>query len=233
LSEGDELDEPIIVETQTEPERVPMDNSKLRLWAGITEAANVKKFNVMHDGKTTEVTAEDKSDAMKKYVSKHGVPLSKWKDVKVEECGVAESSTTVSLSKENDSEVLTDDSTIVPDASDTKIVESEIKPAEVAKVDDNVKPTLEKGKMVKVPADVTAAIKTRVSELKASIEEFDKKGYNDGSVKQNGIDALEKVLDDLKQEDGLLRASMYFATLMSPIQDLFPPKVVKFIHSKN
>lgn len=84
---------------------------------------------------------------------------------------------------------------------------------------------------VKVPSDIAKAITSRISELKAAIEEFDNKGYNDDSVKQNAIDALEQIASDLKQEDGKAKATVFIGTLMSPIIDLLPPKLVKFLHS--
>lgn len=84
-----------------------------------------------------------------------------------------------------------------------------------------------KGTTVKVPADVSSAITKRISELKAAIAEFD-----DGGVKPNAIEALEQIAADLKLEDGHAKAALFYGTLMSPITDLFPPKLVKFIHSK-
>jgi hypothetical protein len=84
----------------------------------------------------------------------------------------------------------------------------------------------------KVPADVTAAINSRIAELKQSIAQYNEKGYDDGGVKVNAIEALEQIAADLKLEDGLTIANIFYGTLMSPITDLLPPKVVKFLHSK-
>jgi hypothetical protein len=89
-----------------------------------------------------------------------------------------------------------------------------------------------KGKKVRVPADVTTAINQRISELKASIAQYNEKGYNDAGAKENAIEALEQIAANLKLEDGLMIANVFYGTLMSPITDLFPPKVVKFLHSK-
>lgn len=86
-------------------------------------------------------------------------------------------------------------------------------------------------KKLRVPADVSAAITTRISELKAAIEQFDEKGYNDQSVKVNAIEALEKIADNFKKEDGLLKANVFYNTLMSPIQDLLPNQLIKFLHT--
>lgn len=107
--------------------------------------------------------------------------------------------------------------------------------AEAVKVEDKA-PELDakaenKTSGVKVPADVTAAINSRIAELKQSIKQYNDKGYNDGGVKPNAIEALEKIAADLKLEDGLTVANVFYGTLMSPITDLFPPKVVKFLHT--
>ena len=82
------------------------------------------------------------------------------------------------------------------------------------------------GKTSKVPSDVSSALNKRVSELKQSLAR-----YGDKGAKQNAVDALEKIADLLKLEDGLTDAAVFYGTLMSPITDLFPPKVVKFIHA--
>ena len=84
------------------------------------------------------------------------------------------------------------------------------------------------GKVVKVPADVTKAIEQRVKELKAALDQFKEKQ----GVKPNAIEALEKIARELKHEGGLEAANLFYGTLMSPITDLFPPKLVKFLHSK-
>lgn len=82
------------------------------------------------------------------------------------------------------------------------------------------------GKTSKVPSDVSSALNKRVSELKQSLSR-----YGDKGAKQNAVDALEKIADLLKLEDGLTDAAVFYGTLMSPITDLFPPNVVKFIHA--
>lgn len=112
-------------------------------------------------------------------------------------------------------------------------VEDEIVNEEV-KTEDDASPALEPEKAVatvKIPADVSKAIAARISELKRSMAQFNDKGYDDGGVKQNAIEALEQVVSDLATEDGLTKANIFFGTLMSPIQDMFPPKVVKFLHT--
>ena len=82
------------------------------------------------------------------------------------------------------------------------------------------------GKTSKVPSDVSSALNKRVSELKQSLSR-----YGDKGAKQNAVDALEKIADLLKLEDGLADAALFYGTLMSPITDLFPPTVVKFLHT--
>jgi hypothetical protein len=86
-------------------------------------------------------------------------------------------------------------------------------------------------KKVKVPADVTTAINTRISELKQSIAQDDDKGYNDGGVRSYAIDALEQIAANLKLDDGLTVANIFYGTLNSPVTSLLPPKVVKFLHA--
>ncbi len=84
---------------------------------------------------------------------------------------------------------------------------------------------------VKVPSDVTSAAKQRIAELKKAIIDFDEKGVNDGGIKQNAIDALEQILSDFGKPDGHHVAALFYGSLMSPIQDLLPPKLIKFIHA--
>jgi hypothetical protein len=83
----------------------------------------------------------------------------------------------------------------------------------------------------KVPKEVIGAIKKRVAEIKKSIERYDDKGYNDLSVKENAVDALEQISDNLARGDheGFMEAQMFFLTLMSPIWDLFPAQVVNYL----
>lgn len=130
-----------------------------------------------------------------------------------------------------ETETVVEEATIVvEEATETTIVAEE---AEVKTVED-ASPALEEEKpaaKVKVPKDISAAIASRIAELKASIAEFNEKGYNDGGVKVNAIEALEQIAADLARPDGLLTANVYYGTLMSPIQNLLPPKVIKFIHT--
>lgn len=104
-----------------------------------------------------------------------------------------------------------------------------VEPKEEATVEE---PKAEKVVKLRVPADVLAVTNQRISELKKAIEEFDEKGVNDVSVKQNAIDALEQILADFKKPDAKVIVALFYGSLMSPITTLFPPKLVKFIHAK-
>lgn len=86
-------------------------------------------------------------------------------------------------------------------------------------------------KSLEVPSEVTSQIDQRISELKSAQAEFDNKGYNDTSVKQNAIDFLEKVKEHLGKGDveGFQQAQILFQTLMSPITDLLPAGLVLFL----
>lgn len=84
---------------------------------------------------------------------------------------------------------------------------------------------------IRIPADVKTAVNTRIAELKKSIEFYDEKGYNDQSQKQKAIECLQQIMDDLTPAnvEALKKAQIYFGTLMSPITDLFPSKLVNFL----
>jgi hypothetical protein len=86
-------------------------------------------------------------------------------------------------------------------------------------------------KSMEIPSEVASQIDQRISELKAAQAEFDNKGYNDDSVKQNAIDFLEKVKEHLGKGDieGFQQAQILFQTLMSPITDLLPAGLVLFL----
>lgn len=97
----------------------------------------------------------------------------------------------------------------------------------------------EQAEKVKVPTEVFSQIDKRLKELKASIEEYDEKGYNDtgaiySGVKDVAVDALEKMKDHLSKGDSesYKEAQVYYSTLMSPIQDLLPSFLVRFLHDK-
>lgn len=87
------------------------------------------------------------------------------------------------------------------------------------------------GIKMKTPKDVIEAIDARLAEIRDSIDRYDRKGYNEKSVKANAVEALEQIKRNLSQNDqeGFMEAQVYFGTLMSPIWDLFPAKVVNYL----
>lgn len=89
---------------------------------------------------------------------------------------------------------------------------------------------MQKSKM-RVPSKVLSQLDQRINELKSAIAEYDDKGYNDGSVKQNAVDVLEKMKEHLKQGnlEGLKQATIYYGTLMSPITDLLPASLPVYL----
>lgn len=98
-------------------------------------------------------------------------------------------------------------------------------------VNDRMGVTDERSQTVKIPADVKSSITKRIAELRKSIEMYDNKGYNDNSEKEKVIECLEKILENLETNDleGLKKAQIYFETLMTPITDLFPAKLVTWL----
>jgi ribosomal protein S27E len=86
---------------------------------------------------------------------------------------------------------------------------------------------------VKVPSDVMKHINKRIQELKASIETYDEKGYDDKSVKSRAIECLEKIKKHLEAgtQEQYKQAQVYYGTLMSPIFDMFPTQLINFLHS--
>lgn len=83
----------------------------------------------------------------------------------------------------------------------------------------------------KTPADVIKSVTQRKRELQKSIEQYDTKGFNQDSQKEKAIECLDKIIDNLasNSQDGFKQAQIYFATLMTPITDLFPSKLVLFL----
>lgn len=82
-----------------------------------------------------------------------------------------------------------------------------------------------------VPKEVMQAIDKRIAEVKASIERYDGKGYNEKSVKVNVVDALQQIRKNLARGDheGFMEAQIFFGTLMSPIWDMIPAQVVNYL----
>jgi hypothetical protein len=87
------------------------------------------------------------------------------------------------------------------------------------------------GTSVKTPREVIEAIDKRIKEVQESIDRYDRKGYNEKSIKVNVIEALEQIKKNLQQGDleGIKEAQIYFGTLMSPIWDFFPAQLVNYI----
>ena len=135
--------------------------------------------------------------------------------------GLAEKNTDVETPVE-DVTVTDTDTTIVTEDADVGDVNADAPAFEPEKEDTGVK----------VPADVMKALKTRISELEDAVEEFDDKGYDDASVKHEAIAALKQIESDLKQNDGLTKANIFYNSLISVTQNLLPPKLIKFLHSK-
>jgi hypothetical protein len=105
------------------------------------------------------------------------------------------------------------------------------KDAGVHDKDDNSGIKQQREEKVKVPASVKSNVDRRIKELNDSIKKYDNKGYDDKSVKQQAIDCLNKIMDNLKSGDteGLNAARNYYGTLMSPLTDLFPSQLINFL----
>lgn len=107
------------------------------------------------------------------------------------------------------------------------------RPDDSKELENDAESTIEQAKedKVEIPSKVISQIDTRVKELKAAQADFDEKGYNDGSVKQNAIDFLEKVKAHLGKGDmaGFQQSQILFQTLMSPIQHMLPSALVNFL----
>ena len=90
---------------------------------------------------------------------------------------------------------------------------------------------VEEATKVKIPADVMKHVNKRLKELKAAIEDFDNKGYNDKSVKSRAVECLEKIKAHLEAgtQEQFKQAQVYYGTLMSPIFDMFPTQLINFL----
>lgn len=93
---------------------------------------------------------------------------------------------------------------------------------------------IEQATKVKTPADVMKHVNKRLKELKAAIEQYDEKGYDDKSVKGLAVECLEKIKAHLVAgtDEEFKMAQVYYGTLMSPIFDMFPTQLINFLHSK-
>lgn len=93
---------------------------------------------------------------------------------------------------------------------------------------------VEQATKVKTPADVMKHVNKRLKELKAAIDQYDEKGFNDQSVKGLAVECLEKIKAHLVAgtDEEFKMAQVYYGTLMSPIFDMFPTQLINFLHSK-
>lgn len=84
---------------------------------------------------------------------------------------------------------------------------------------------------VKLPKDVKRAITDRIKELHEAIALEDEKGYNDGGVKQNAVDALSQILQNVEtgNVEGIKEAQIFLGTLMSPILNLLPQQLFNWL----
>jgi hypothetical protein len=90
-------------------------------------------------------------------------------------------------------------------------------------------------KVSKPDKDVIKDVKNRISELEKLISDYDDKKHFQGEVKPiifNTRDALKYLLDKITSDNTLhnyKEVQIYFQKLMSPITDLFPPRLVKYL----
>jgi len=84
---------------------------------------------------------------------------------------------------------------------------------------------------VKIPNEVKRAITDRIKELHEAIALEDEKGYNDGGVKQNAVDALSQILQNVEtgNVEGIKEAQIFLGTLMSPILNLLPQQLFNWL----
>ncbi|QDJ96394.1 hypothetical protein Xoosp13_208 [Xanthomonas phage Xoo-sp13] len=84
---------------------------------------------------------------------------------------------------------------------------------------------------IRLPSSVKSVVKSRIQELEAAIVAYDDKGFDNDGVKQNAVDALNQILENVAAGDaeGIKKAQVYFSTLMSPITTFFPPQLVNWL----
>jgi hypothetical protein len=86
---------------------------------------------------------------------------------------------------------------------------------------------------VEVPQEVMSQIDMRIKELQDSMTKYDQNTYmNQYSNKQKTIDSLEFIKDKLKDCDmeKFKEIQIYYSSLTSLFTNLFPAKLVDFIH---
>ena len=121
-----------------------------------------------------------------------------------------------------------------------RIMETDLTPTKV-EVDYENGPTensgikYERGTKIRLPNAVKNVVKDRIKQLDDAILRYDDKGYDDKSIKQQAVDCLNQILQDLSTGDleGLKKAQIYFGTLMSPLTDFFPPQLINWLANAN
>lgn len=83
----------------------------------------------------------------------------------------------------------------------------------------------------KLPKDVKKACNDRIAELKAAIDVEDDKGYNDKSIKEQAIECIEQILQNLSANDaeGFKQSVIFLDSLMSILIDLMPAQLLKYL----
>lgn len=83
----------------------------------------------------------------------------------------------------------------------------------------------------KLPKDVKKACNDRIAELKAAIDVEDDKGYNDKSIKEQAIECIEQILQNLSSNDaeGFKQSVIFLDSLMSILIDLMPAQLLKYL----
>lgn len=83
-----------------------------------------------------------------------------------------------------------------------------------------------------VTAELVSVDKTVISSINARIKELDElEDEKSSGAKSNAIDSLKKIKEYIEQGtvESHKYAQIFFGTLMSPITDLIPAKVVNYI----
>ncbi len=133
-------------------------------------------------------------------------------------------------------EVKVEESEVSVEEIVARILEKDLTPTKV-EVDFENGPTensgvkFEQGTKIRVPSAVKAEVKQRIAELNQAILRYDDKGYDDKSIKQQAVDCLNQILQNLSTNDleGVKKAQIYLETLMSPLTDFFPPKLINWL----
>jgi len=240
LKEEEELEERALSDDETAKlDRLKKKHEGGPMWKGIVDEYGEEKGKDVFYGKLTkmakegveeleeEVTEDDVRKVMAQQKKEALAKYAKSKDAADATAARKTGATSAELQKAVD--------TKVEEAVDATFVDNSSMPANA--VDDMVQKAERTGQADRVgtknktPAEVMTAINTRIKELEAAIDRYDEKGFNDGGVKPNAIEALEKIKEHLQKNDheGFMAAQIYFTTLMSPIWDLLPAQMVNYL----